>query len=228
MPRPSAPLLSRDRIVLAALGLIDAQGLAAFSTRKLAAELGVAGPSLYNHFATKDAILEAVADEIIGQVDISVFETRIAAVDWAQALRLWARSYRDALASHPNALPVLSQGPGRRPHSLAMANAVNGCLIQAGWPPARATHIGAMMRFFVVGASVGSFATGFVDDPELYAAHYPHLRQAHRLAERAAKVDRDAFELGLNSLLRGLADPGDQRLVQRSDHPRSEDMSPRP
>jgi len=49
--RPPHPLLSRDRIVSTALALADSAGLEAVSTRRLAAELGVAGPSLYNPLA---------------------------------------------------------------------------------------------------------------------------------------------------------------------------------
>src|ERR1700760_3020743 len=73
MPRPPRPLLSRDRIVETAAALVDAEGLAALSTRRLAAELGVRGPSLYNHFPTKEAILDAVADAVLREVDVSAF-----------------------------------------------------------------------------------------------------------------------------------------------------------
>ncbi len=151
----------------------------AVSTRRLAAALGVRGPSLYNHFATKDEILDAVADAVTARVDTSFFATH----DWRDALRLWGRSYREALAAHPNIVPYLAQGPGRRPAALAMADAVYGGLVAAGWPPARATHIGALMRYLVAGSALGSFARGFVDDPDLYAGDYPHLDQAHRLAD---------------------------------------------
>ncbi|GAB2675214.1 TetR/AcrR family transcriptional regulator [Thalassiella azotivora] len=200
MVRPRTPLLSRERIVTAATALVDAEGLAALSTRRLAAELGVRGPSLYNHFATKDEILDAVADAISAKVDTSFFGRH----DWRVALRLWGRSYRDALAAHPNAAPLLASGPGRRPEGLAMADAVFGGLVDAGWPPARATHVGALMRFFVVGSSVGSFARGFLGDPGLYAQEYPHLSQAHLLAQRGASVDEAAFDLGLRALVTGL------------------------
>ena len=202
MPRPRRPLLTRDRIVETALALIDADGLGALSTRRLAAALGVQGPSLYNHFATKDEILDAVADTVTGAVDTSGFASR----DWldrAAATGRW--SYRRALTAHPNIVPYLAQGPGRRPAALAMADAVYGGLVRAGWPPARATHIGAALRYFVAGSALGSFARGFVEDPELYAAHYPHLRQAHRLAEHQQSVDEGAFALGLDALLHGLA-----------------------
>ncbi|APU14770.1 MULTISPECIES: TetR/AcrR family transcriptional regulator C-terminal domain-containing protein [Actinoalloteichus] len=202
MARPRQPRLSRARIVEAATVLIDADGLDAFSTRRLALELGVRGPSLYNHFATKNEILDAVADEIIAQVDVSFFAEH----DWRTALRRWAHSYRDALAAHPNIVPVLARGPGRRPAALAMADAVYGGLVDAGWPPARATHIGAVMRYVVAGSALGSFARGFEADPALYEEErYPHLSQAHLLADHQRSVDEGAFALGVDMLLAGLS-----------------------
>ncbi|WP_327357246.1 TetR/AcrR family transcriptional regulator [Streptomyces sp. NBC_01304] len=212
MARPRKPLLSRDRIVMAARELVDAEGLAAVSTRRLAAELGVSGPSLYNHFRTKDQILEAVADSVSAQVDLSMFEDgrdgrdgRFDGQDWRTALHDWAVSYRGALTEHPNIVPVLAQGPGRRPAGLRLADAVFGAMTAAGWPAAQATSIGALMRYFIMGSALGSFAGGFVDDEAAYdPADYPHLGQAHLLAERQEKIDERAFEAGLKALLDGL------------------------
>ena len=34
--------------------------------------------------------------------------------DWQDALAAWARSHRAALAAHPNLVPYLATGPGRR------------------------------------------------------------------------------------------------------------------
>ncbi|MEU9862388.1 TetR/AcrR family transcriptional regulator C-terminal domain-containing protein [Streptomyces sp. NPDC047971] len=205
MARPRKPLLSRDRIVATASALVDAEGLTAVSTRRLAAELGVSGPSLYNHFRTKDEILDAVADAVSAKVDLSMFAEDDAR-DWRTALRDWAASYRAALADHPNIVPVLAQGPGRRPAGLKVADAVFGAMVRAGWPPAQATYIGALMRYFVTGSALGSFARGFVDDETAYdPADYPHLGQAHLLVEHRQKVDEGAFETGLRALLDGLA-----------------------
>ena len=199
MARPRQTLLTRLRIVETASKLVDAEGLEAVSGRRLATELGVAGPSLYNHFATKAEILDAVADAVIARVDVSSFRTR----EWVEALRQWAHSYHSVLTAHPNIVPVLAHGPGRRPAALAMADAVYGALIDAGWSPARATHIGALMRYLVTGSALGSFALGFSGDPQLYQ-QYPHLQRAHLLAENQACVDEGAFVLGLEPLLSGL------------------------
>lgn len=202
MARPRKPLLSRERIVATALALVDEEGLAAVSTRRLAAELGVSGPSLYNHFTGKDEILDAVADTVVAQVDLSMFGD---GTDWRTALLRWGRSYRAALTAHPSIVPFLAQGPGRRPAGLRMADAVFGGMVAAGWPPAHATRIGAMMRYFVAGSALGSFARGFVDDAGAYdPADYPHLGQAHLLAEHREQVDEGAFETGLQALVDGL------------------------
>ncbi|WP_280697507.1 TetR/AcrR family transcriptional regulator [Kitasatospora sp. GP82] len=203
MARPRTPLLSRDRIVTTALALIDTEGLEGLSTRRLATELSVSGPSLYNHFATKDDLLDAVVDTVMGEVDLGMFEGQ-EAPEWRTALRDWARSYRAALAAHPNIVPVLAQGPGRRPNALRLADAVFGCLVDAGWPRGQATRIGALMRYFITGSALGSFAAGFPEDAQVYAAEYPHLGEAHLLAEHRRSIDEGAFETGLEALLDGL------------------------
>ena len=219
MARPRNPLLSRERIVGAAVALVDADGLPALSTRRLAAELGVSGPSLYNHFATKDALLDAVVDHVLGEVDLSMWgPPEDASGDWSSSLRDWARSYRAALVAHPNLVPVLAQGPGRRANALRLADAVFGGLVDAGWPKGDATRIGALMRYFVFGSALGSFAGGFVDDEHLYAEEYPHLGEAHLLADRQRQVDEGAFETGIEALIEGLTLRHSRLGGQRADN----------
>jgi AcrR family transcriptional regulator len=171
----------------------------------------VQAPSLYNHFATKEDILDAVGDAIIAQVDLTTFRQD----PWPEALRTWARAYRAAFAAHPNIVPFLVRGPGRRPAALRLADAVYGALVDAGWPPRHATRIGATMRFFVAGSVLSSFALGFPDDPALYDGRYPHLSQAYRLREHREQVDDGAFELGLDALVAGFVTLYDRVAARR-------------
>jgi len=201
MGRPKVPLLSRERIRDAALELIDRGGLAELSMRKLAAELGVQAPSLYKHYPTKDELLDDIAGLVIADVDTSCFEHD----DWRGALAAWAWSYRGALAAHPNLVPYLAAGPGRREVSLRVADAVHGGLVRAGWPPRDATLIGAATRSLVLGSTVGSFSRGFVDDVQVYRDRYPHMGQAHLLRGKADEIDTAGFELALTAFIDGLA-----------------------
>ncbi|MGW5575315.1 TetR/AcrR family transcriptional regulator [Nocardia thailandica] len=201
MARPRVPLLSRDRIRETALAMIDRDGLAELSMRKLAAKLGVQAASLYGHYPNKDDLLDDIATGIMARVDTSSFGER----DWRTALLDWARSYRAALAAHPNFVPYLAAGPGRRAENLRAADAVHGGLVGAGWPPREATMIGAATRYLVMGSTVGSFAGGFADDVQVYRDRYPHLNQAHRLRAVAQEIDDDSFELALDAFVTGLS-----------------------
>ncbi|MGP3999391.1 TetR/AcrR family transcriptional regulator [Streptomyces sp. 8N706] len=200
MGRPVRPILSRERICTAALDIVDKEGLAGLSMRKLAGKLGVQVSSLYEHVQTKDDVLHEVANTIMANVDVSGFETG----DWRHGVASWARSYRAALAAHPHIVPFLAYGPARREASLRRADAVHGGLVGAGWPPRYATMIGASTKYLVIGSAMSSFAGGFDDDIQVYVDRYPHLAGAHRLPEHADEIDRDSFELALEMFLDGL------------------------
>ena len=57
--------LSAERIETAALDLIEADGMAAFSTRKLAAALHCEAMSIYHYFPSKDHLLDALVDRVM-------------------------------------------------------------------------------------------------------------------------------------------------------------------
>ena len=59
--------ISRDAIVAAAIRLLDREGLAALSMRRLADELGAGAASLYWHVGSKDGLLDLVIDELVGE-----------------------------------------------------------------------------------------------------------------------------------------------------------------
>lgn len=126
--RPKTPILSHDNVVRTSLKIVDEDGLESLTTRRLAAELGVRGASLYNHFANKDEILAAVVDLVLTE---SSRRRHVPNGDPRRIL-LWAsRSFRDALMAHPNMLPVMAgtrtAGFGRR-----AADVVHHRLVTAG------------------------------------------------------------------------------------------------
>lgn len=105
-PPDDTPRLSRDRIVCAALAVIDAEGPAALTMRRLAAELGAPPMSLYRHIASRDDLLDAVVRylmEGIGPLPD--------ADGWEAGLRAWAAGYRAMALAHPRALPLIAARP---------------------------------------------------------------------------------------------------------------------
>jgi TetR/AcrR family transcriptional regulator, tetracycline repressor protein len=68
-PRRKPRDLTRDKVINAALALIDKTGADAVSMRGVAAALGVTPMALYNHFSSKRDLLSAVAESVIAGAD---------------------------------------------------------------------------------------------------------------------------------------------------------------
>ncbi|OBF26411.1 TetR family transcriptional regulator [Mycobacterium sp. ACS4331] len=105
MPRPSKALITRATAVDASIEIIDRDGLEAFSLPKLAKHMGVSAPSLYHHFADKNAIMVAIARHIAGKTVIK--PRRAPGPDWPEYFVTLALNFRQAVLRHRNAAPVL-------------------------------------------------------------------------------------------------------------------------
>src|SRR5207302_5215762 len=95
--------LSRERIAAAAVAVIDGEGLDALSMRRLGAELGVEAMSLYRHFPSKAALLEAVVARLVAELPVPAPTT----ARWQDAFRALALAYRVLLTRQPNAITFL-------------------------------------------------------------------------------------------------------------------------
>jgi AcrR family transcriptional regulator len=69
-PEPERARLSRERIVEAALGLLERQGWEALSMRRLAQELDVWPMAVYRYFRDKDELVDALAGYVIEEMDL--------------------------------------------------------------------------------------------------------------------------------------------------------------
>jgi AcrR family transcriptional regulator len=193
---PVVARLTRRRIVDAALDLIDREGIGALTMRRVADELAVQAPSLYNHVRSKDELLDAVGETVMQHVDVSGFER----LGWRDALESWAWSYYEALVAHPNLVPHLAVAFGRLDVALTRADQVYAGLLGQGWTPSRATRIAAAIRYSVYGAALASFANGF----SAKASSFPHLQDVERLRSAPERVDRAALKMLIDRFLDGL------------------------
>ncbi|HVD71800.1 MAG TPA: TetR/AcrR family transcriptional regulator C-terminal domain-containing protein, partial [Actinomycetota bacterium] len=96
--------LTRDRIIEAALRVMDAEGLEAVTMRRIGRELGVEAMSLYNHVEDKDDILEGVTDRVMNE-----FEFPAAMGGWAEEARAMSREWRRLLSLHPSVCQLLAE-----------------------------------------------------------------------------------------------------------------------
>ncbi|MGW7613953.1 TetR/AcrR family transcriptional regulator [Streptomyces sp. NPDC054766] len=90
--------LDRERITGVTVRLLDAEGLAKFSMRRLAAELNVTAMSVYWYVDTKDDLLELALDAVFGELELPEAESE---EGWRDQLRALAVGYRALLVRHP-------------------------------------------------------------------------------------------------------------------------------
>jgi AcrR family transcriptional regulator len=97
--------LTRD-VILDAAESVAAEGFDALTMRAVAARLGAAPMALYNHVATKDALVDALLDRVLSR-----FEPAPPTDDPSEDLRRFARGHRALLARHPWAVAPLFGRP---------------------------------------------------------------------------------------------------------------------
>jgi TetR/AcrR family transcriptional regulator, tetracycline repressor protein len=159
-PDPQRSTLTLERIVDAALDLIDRAGLDGLSMRKLGAALGVEAMALYHHVGSKERLLRAVAERL----DREIADTLEKPSDWPAALRQMARAYRAVARRHPTAVPLLAQSEAG---AKVYFYVVKERLRDAGIDPVLGALILHVVDCYAIGAAVaeGVRAQGGVEAP---------------------------------------------------------------
>ena len=99
---PDREPLTRERVLEAALAVVDAEGVEALTMRRVATDVGFDPMALYRHVEGKDALLDGVVEMLWRQLPAAR-----RGEGWQPALRAFAESLRSALAAHPGAARLL-------------------------------------------------------------------------------------------------------------------------
>jgi len=205
--RPRADGLSSERIVHAALAVVDAEGLDACTVRRLAEELDTGSASLYRHVASRDDLLVLLVDHVLGDVRYPPDEASGRATVEALASEL-----RRVLLDHRNLVPALAVSPLLGPNAVRGTERGLAGLLDAGFDAGVAVTAYLALVDFVLGTVFfDTSSTGQVSGlghssrdllAELPTDAFPTLR-AHPNDITLPSVD-DVFALGLAAFLDGL------------------------
>ena len=204
--RPALPL---DRILAAAVELLDEQGVEALSMRSLAQRLQSGTATLYRHFSNRSELVSMVVDHLLGEVDLDAHA--IAQLPWQQACMLFAQHMFDALGRHGNVASLLIEYTPMGPNALANRELCLTVLLDNGFPPAVAAHAYATLARYVLGFAIqlsGSAAVSSRQDAELSAAF--HQLDPSRYPATVAVADdlpvllEEEFAFGLQLIVAGL------------------------
>jgi AcrR family transcriptional regulator len=106
--QPRLPL-NRERVLRAAIEIADQGGIESLTMRRLGDELGAEAMSLYYHVASKEALLDGIADAIIAEINevVGTIDVPSEGASWKAAVRQRILSARQVLVRHRWAPRVL-------------------------------------------------------------------------------------------------------------------------
>jgi AcrR family transcriptional regulator len=208
--------LSKERIVEAAIEILDSDGQSGLTFRALAARLSTGSGAIYWHVANKGELLAAATDDVIARVMTEVAPEATP----REAIRAITLGVFDAIDAHPWVGTQLSGEPWQ-PAILQIFEGVGGQLQALGVPQRAQFNSASALVSFLLGlaaqyaagarllapetdraAFLATVAAGWTDlDP----AAYPFLHQV--AAQLPEHDDRDQFLAGIDLFLAGIA-PG--------------------
>jgi AcrR family transcriptional regulator len=189
--REPAVRLNEETVVDAALALIAERGLDGLSMRALGEQLGVEAMSLYHWVASKDRLLDAVADRLLAKVVVPPTPT---AETWRGWLAEVARSYRRVGLAHRRAFPLLATRRFLSPGASAFLQANIAAHLAAGFTVREALRLTRSIGAYINGIVLAEVAPS--------PAQQSSLPAATAAALRLPALD-GAFEYGLACILDG-------------------------
>lgn len=150
-PRRRVPrnTLNPDRVLGAAVALLDRHGPETFTMRALAQELGVGTMAVYSHFKGKDEIIDAVNERLLGEIELPSGS----GLPREQLIELCVGMYR-LFSEHPSALQLLTSRPLRGDEALAVIDRMLCLLCAAGLDPVAAARAQVALMQYTVGAAL--------------------------------------------------------------------------
>ena len=209
-PRPVRAPLTRESIVAAALDLIDADGLAKFSMRRLGAALRVDPMAVYRHIEDQEALFDAIAEAIFDELDVASLPWE---GTWREVSQEYCRRLRDALLRHPNAVTIFVTRPIRSQTSIDTGVKMITKLRDTGFPADRSLQIIRCLREYTLGHAL-NVAVLRLGAASRSRKPHPGDPDYNALAEAADVTEPDDhFEPGLTAMLNGFqsaeaANPG--------------------
>ncbi len=219
--RPAAPAretLNREQIVQATMELLDQEGLAGLSMRKLGTKLTSGATSLYWYVQTKDDLIDLVIDEFYGEVDVPGVEL----AGWRPGALLFAHSLRAGVLRHPWIPEVIYTRPSIGPNAVAVGSRGLALFEAGGFTGNDIDHaLGAVMAYVLgqasaevafhrvvrkSGQSIEVWTDDVLEQAKAAIQEHPEMQESLRRRTTAdpAQVMNESFAFGLDTLLDGL------------------------
>jgi AcrR family transcriptional regulator len=216
-PKPS---LSLARIVDAAVGVADSEGLDAVSMGRVATALGAAPMSLYRHVSSKEELRRLMVDAAWGDSPGPLAPGQT----WRDGLSRWAWSMRAGARRHPWVVRIPISGLPILPREIAWFEDALACMAGTGLTEARKASVIMLLSGYVrnlaateadITAAVLASGLGYDEWMASYPRMLGQLTDPRRFPALTAFIAAgvfdqaddpdDEFIFGLDRILDGIA-----------------------
>lgn len=195
--------LSLERIVHAAIRILDTDGLSGLSMRRLAQVLDAGAMSLYWHVENKETVLDLALDAVLRVEAVEESEA-----SWRAAVQADLRSWRSSMLRHPWSAGLLARRP-LGPSTLHRLERLASLLAAGGIAPDRLNAAVWALWNMTIGASVtrASFIAGLGEGAGGSSAA-PEMHPTIAASNLLGEADWDhVFDAGADRLLAGFLQP---------------------
>ena len=204
------PRFTSNQVVGVARRIAAEQGAESLTMRRLADALGVMPNALYTYFVDKAAILDAVLDDLLGDVRLPGRRS-----GWRDALAALMSEYRRLLLTQPGLITLTVSRPMYGPNALRLREDMLTLLREGGLDDTDA--VSAFLALFAFTTGFVAFETARVpgkrDAEQRARGHRLHASlpeetfpSTRALAKRLAKrPGEQEFARGLDGLIAGFA-----------------------
>ncbi len=200
--------LTRQRVLEAAVDVVDREGFDALSMRRLAAELDVQAMSLYNHVAGRDALLDGIIEVVLAGVAAEP------GADWKDSLRALASGFREVSRRHPRVVRVFANRTLASPAWARSVEDTLAALRSGGFGAEEAVNAYRVFWAYLSGYVFAELRLEEAPGLDEYLSQLPpgEFPAMHALGPQLAETDREReYELGVELLL----DAFESRLLRR-------------
>lgn len=169
--------LEPQTVIAAARHVVARNGLEALTMRRLAGDLAVAANAVYSYFPQKAALVDALIDEVVGEVEAPDPQS----LSWREGLMRLMLETRRVLLANRDLVPLMISRPGRGRNAIRLGEITLQLLMRGGFNDRQAARA---LRALLV------YTFGFV------AVELPRTAEREPIERRA--VSRRAFASAAN------------------------------
>jgi TetR/AcrR family tetracycline transcriptional repressor len=182
--------VNREIVVQAGLKLLNEVGLEQLTLRRLAKELKIQAPTLYWHFKSKEALIDAVATLVLAEgapgLVPSKFEDKRSANDWKTWVKAFGIGLRQTLLKYRDGARVVAGSHLTDTVFMETTELIGSRLVEAGF---------SVRKAVVLLSTVYTFTISFVIEEQAVFPVKGERSSAYDIQKRKAKLDAKKFPL---------------------------------